>query len=383
MSDLSRRDSQTDKAGARGTVGGNGEEPGSADSRIAKEEDISRYFTATDIDTLGEIGNICMGTSATTLYSLLGHRVTITTPQVAMYKAEDVLSPYRCPFLAVSVEFVEGIHGKNLLILKEYDAALITDLLMGGDGQVDQDNIVLNEIHFSAMSEFMNQMIGSSATAMSNMVGSPVNISPPTASRIEYYDSVAGLLDGASPIVKISFDMEIEGLLKSKLLQIMSIDMARDLIGSLTQPDEPENENIEKGKIPINTSQPEAPTGSGRRSDSPVRDEQRLKSVKQPSFQSFDEKPEKPAANKSGSSDFDLISDIPLQVTVELGKAKKNLGDILNLGIGSIVVLDKQAGDLVEVIANGKRIAKGEVVVIDENYGVRITEIVKSGGSAG
>ncbi|NCB27436.1 MAG: flagellar motor switch phosphatase FliY, partial [Bacteroidia bacterium] len=205
-----------------------------------RTEDISRYFSLEEIDALGEIGNICMGTSATTMNMLLGRKVTITTPRVALYKTEDVLASYNCPFIAINVEFVEGLFGKNLLILKDYDAALITDLLMGGEGSVDKDNIVLTEIHLSAVSEVMNQMMGSAATAMANMMGDGINISPPQVSRMAVDESVGKYLDGATPVVKISFDMEIEGLLKSQLLQIMSIDMAKELITSLMHTEEPE-----------------------------------------------------------------------------------------------------------------------------------------------
>jgi flagellar motor switch protein FliN/FliY len=346
------------------------------------KEDISTYFNDSEIDALGEVGNICIGTSATIMYKLLGRKVSITTPRVALYKSENVLAAYKCPFLAISVEFIEGLYGKNLLILKDYDAALITDLLMGGDGDVDPDNVVLNEIHLSAMSELMNQMMGSAATAMSDMMGDPVNISPPQVFRMEADENVAKFLDGATPVVKVSFDMEIEGLLKSKLLQIMPIDMAKDLIGLLMNTHVQSEPEIPEPAAPVKPAAPPAarPAASAKRSATPAappKAAQPLKAVKPAVFQSFDE-PERHAPEEDDKdSNFDLINDIPLQVTVELGKSKKSLGEVLNLGIGSIVVLDKLAGELVDVIVNGKRIAKGEVVVIDENYGVRITELIK------
>lgn len=346
-------------------------------------EDISRYFSPEEVDALGEIGNICMGTSATTMNMLLNRKVTITTPKVALYKAENVLDSYRCPFLAISVEFVEGLYGKNLLILKDYDAALITDLLMGGEGSVDQNNVVLTEIHLSAVSEVMNQMIGSAATAMSNMMGDSINISPPHVNRMELDENIGRFLDGASFVVKVSFDMEIEGLLKSKLLQIMSVDMAKELIASLMHLDEepeeskpaPEPARVVKAPAPF---PPPAPSSAARSAPGTLpADKQRVKSVKSAKYEAFEEEAQVFQTQEAGTANFDLINDIPLQVTVELGKTKKNLSDVLNFGIGSIIVLDKQAGELVDVIVNGKRIAKGEVVVIDENYGVRITELIK------
>ena len=388
MSDLSQMERQqaeettvadaasrnTDEAAA-GVSGDAGESGGQA-------PDISEYFDPVEIDALGEIGNICMGTSATTMYALLGRRVTITTPKVGLFKAENVLALYKCPFLAISVGFIEGVRGRNLLILKDYDAALITDLLMGGDGKIDPENIELSELHFSAMSELMNQMIGSAATAMSNMVGNPINISPPQVSRIEYYESVAKFLDekGSVPVVKVSFDMEIEGLLKSELLQVMTVDMARELIHILMHPEEetkPEEESKHAVQPVEAPQQKPAASPVKSRKESPACEKPCIKAVKQPKYQSFDEETGRSPGRGTDLSNLQLINDIPLQVTVELGKTRKNIDDVLNFEVGSIIVLDKQAGDLVEVIVNGKRFAKGEVVVVDENYGVRITEIIK------
>lgn len=347
------------------------------------KEDISAYFTHEEIDAIGEISNIAMGTSATTMYALLGRRVTITTPSVGLYKAENALRSYTMPFLAISVEYTQGIFGKNLLIIKDYDAAVITDLLMGGEGHVEHDNIILNEIHISAMSEVMNQMIGSSATAMANMMDSEINISPPEVNRATPEDDASKFLDGAPLVIKISFDMEIEGLLKSKLMQVMSVDMAKDMIRQLMHPLEAKAEPPKRApaapppRAAAAPSPAPAPRPQQAAAARPPVDNKRVQPVKPATYESFDE-PFQTIGNETITQiNYDLINDIPLQVTVELGKAKKNLSDVLNLGIGSIIVLDKQAGELVDVIVNGKRIAKGEVVVIDENYGVRITEIIR------
>lgn len=343
---------------------------------IAAQEDISAYFSADEVDALGEIGNICMGSSATTMYALLGRRVNITTPRVGMYKSENVLSAFQWPFLAISVEFTEGMIGKNLLVMKDYDAAIITDLLMGGEGTVDKKNIVLNEIHLSAMSEVMNQMIASAATAMANMMSHEVNISPPEVQEATASDDVSRFLDGSSLVLKISFDMEIEGLLKSKLMQMMTIDMARSMIKKLMPTEDPDPVPAPK---PVAAPPPPpppspAPQPAAQRPEAPP-EPKRVQAVKPATYQSFDEPPASSA--QITNVNYDLINDIPLQVTVELGKARKNLSEVMNLGVGSIIVLDKQAGELVDVIVNGKRLAKGEVVVIDDNYGVRITEIIR------
>jgi flagellar motor switch protein FliN/FliY len=337
------------------------------------QENISDYFNSVQVDTLGEIGNICMGTSATTMYALLGRRVNITTPKVGLYKAENVLSSFKWPLLAISVEFTKGMFGKNLLIIKDYDAAVITDLLMGGEGHVDKNKVVLNEIHLSAMSEVMNQMIGSAATAMADMMNREVNIAPPEVQQASADDDVSNFLDGAPLVIKIGFDMEIEGLLKSKLMQIMPVEMAKMMIDKLMPAETKETEIPKKAPAQVQSA---APAYKQQPASQPEAAQKRVQPVKPAIYQSFDE-PFLAGTEDISHINYDLINDIPLQVTVELGKAKKNLSDVLNLGIGSIIVLDKLAGELVDVIVNGKRIAKGEVVVIDDNYGVRITEIIR------
>ena len=339
----------------------------------AVQEDITTVFSPDQIDALGEISNICMGTSATTMYTLLGRKVSITTPRVGLYKAENALSAFSGSFLAVNVEFTQGVQGKNLLIIKDYDAAVITDLLMGGEGEVDRNRIILNEIHLSAMSEVMNQMIGSAATAMANMMNREVNISPPEVQHATPEDDAAQFLDGAPLVIKISFDMEIEGLLKSKLMQVMSLEMATAMIDMLMPSESPEPEPVRKPAPAQKAAQQPAP----QRPAAPAAEQKRVQPVKPATYQSFDE-PFRATASEISHIDYNLINDIPLQVTVELGKARKNLNEVLNLGVGSIIVLDKLAGELVDVIVNGKRIAKGEVVVIDDNYGVRITEIIRN-----
>lgn len=343
----------------------------------AWEEDILAHFTEAEIDALGEIGNICMGTSATTMHALLGRRVNITTPHVALFRAENVLRSFKWPFMAISVEYTKGVLGRNLLIIRDYDAALMTDLLMGGDGKVEREGLVLNEIHMSAMSEVMNQMIGSAATAMANMISSDVNISPPVVRQATKDDDASCFLevDQDTLVVKISFDMEIEGLLRSKLMQLMPLEMAKSMIRTLMPVDEPEQE-------PQPEPQPAAQAAPAQPAPGPAQPQTKkqqtsskpVQTVKPMTYQSFDAPAEEAG---DGQMSLDLINDIPLQVTIELGRTRKTMSEILNLGVGSLIVLEKMAGELVDVIVNGKRIAKGEVVVIDDNYGVRITEIIR------
>jgi flagellar motor switch protein FliN/FliY len=342
------------------------------------EENIKDHFTEAEIDALGEIGNICMGASATTMHALLGRRVNITTPHVALFRAKNVLKSFKWPFMAISVEFTAGVIGRNLLVIRDYDAALITDLLMGGEGRIERDGVVINEIHLSAMSEVMNQMIGSAATAMANMISSDVTISPPTVQQATKDDDPACFLDVDEDtlVVKISFDMEIEGLLKSKLMQVMSLDMAKAMIKTLMPVEEPEPAVQAPEKAAPAPAPAPAPVAAPRQPRQAAAQPKPVKAVKPMTYQSFDETEAEERESDSQLS-FDVINDIPLQVTIELGRTRKTMNEILSFGVGSLIVLEKMAGELVDVIVNGKRIAKGEVVVIDDNYGVRITEIVR------
>lgn len=343
------------------------------------------YLTPKEIDILGEMGNICMGAAATTMYTLLGRRVTITTPRVYVFSSEDVLSVYKIPFLVVTVEYKKGMDGKNLLILKENDSLLITDLLMGGNGDIDYDNSELDEIHMSAINEIMNQMIGASSTSLSNLLGRTIDITPPSSERYDMDTDVSEMLDGSELVIKVSFDMEIEGLLKSKLMQLMPIEAGKKLAQALLKGTEVQNSTSTQDNLSqITKAETNGALSAGETMKAPgikaTPSEDRLAGEAQTvkvnsfSFQSFDEEDTREAAPKA-SPVIDLISDIPLQVAVELGKTKKSINDIINMGIGSVIVLDKMAGELVEVVVNGKHIARGEVVVIDENYGVRITDI--------
>ncbi|MCL2391149.1 MAG: flagellar motor switch phosphatase FliY [Oscillospiraceae bacterium] len=391
------------------------------DSSIS-ENAISGMLTDEEVDILGEIGNISMGAVATTMYSLLDRRVSITTPRVNVYNAKDVLSIYKIPFVVATIEYVEGIDGTNLLVLKVEDAALITNLLMGGDGVVPQP-IELSELHISAMSEIMNQMMGASSTSLSKLLKEHINISPPKSIEVDAGFDVSILFDNIDMVTKISFDMEIDGLLKSELIQLMPYDVSRDFAkrfmhtdisapasmsplekaSAEVQPKPPLLKTQSPQTQPSQTPTPPVPSSpqsnphqqqsavpaasyaQGYQQQSPyypqhpsesypsypAQGQGRLVDVHPMQFQAFD------APSLQGESKgIGLVYNIPLQVTVELGKTKKEISEILEFNTGTIVVLDKVAGDPVEIVVNGKLIARGEVVVIDDNYGVRITDIM-------
>lgn len=334
---------------------------------------VDDFLSRDEQDVLGEIGNICMGTAATTMFTLLGRKVTITTPSISMHTLKTLSEEYPAPIVVVEVNYIKGITGKNLLILKEYDVALITNLLLGEDGVIDENNIVLDETHLSAIREVMNQMIGSSATSMADILQTPINISTPHAKQISLKDEEIseGFFDDNDPIVKINFKMEIEGLLTSEIMQILPLKFAKSLasnvINGIEQPAyEPEPDVV----IPtIKTAQLAEQSPAGKTNI--IHDNQNV-DVKVAQFPSFDSSR---SLNNPLIENIGMILDVPMKVTVELGKSKKKIKEILDFNMGSVIVLDKIAGEAVDILVNGKIVGKGEVVVIDDNYGVRITEI--------
>ncbi len=321
-------------------------------------------------DTLGEVANICMGTCATTLSTLLGKRVTITTPRVTLCKGSEYLDGYEKPVVATEVSYTQGLDGHNVFLIKKDDALLITGLLMGGLPEEET-----GDLYLSAMSEVMNQMVGSSSTALADILHVHVNISPPVTSEYSREDEVFESKYSDQTLIRISFRMEIEDLLVSNIMQIMPVPFGKKLSASLMGEDEHAMVNA---KMPVKPSGMEDFERSMQgMSDQGLKknDEKKPMELKAVKFQSFgDSKAEQ--MDKAAQQNIDLIIDVPLQVTVVLGKSRKSIKEILDMGLGSVIVLDRLAGEMVDVLVNGKIFARGEVVVIDDNYGVRITEMM-------
>jgi flagellar motor switch protein FliN len=318
-------------------------------------------LTATERDALGEIGNICMSSSATALSSLLGHQVQITTPSVELV-AEDLLRHDAArPAAVVVIEYTAGLDGRNVFILGTREAAVIADLMMGGDGTAPAAE--LSELHVSAVAEAMNQMMGSAATAMAELLGVRVDISAPSVDIVDLsVDGVPLGLDGDEPLVRVGFQLGVGDLVDTTLMQVMPVAFARALVGGLLEAQAAPAAAAAPGPEPV----AEAPAPG---------DDRRLRPVPVPvaqpvSFPSLDDLPSAP-----GGSDISLLLDVPLQVTVELGRTQMRIRNVLELVPGSIIELDKLAGEPVDVLVNGKQIARGEVVVIDEEFGVRITDV--------
>lgn len=363
-------------------------------------EDSQYALSEEERDALGEVGNICMGTSATTLSTLLGKKVNITTPHVKVAQNVLDLGNYKKPYVAVEVSYTSGVDGYNILLMKNEDVLIITDLLMGGSGDVDFSEEI-GELQLSAISEVMNQMVGSASTSLSTILLMPVNISPPRTKKIVLEtEDIHDLICGQDTTIAIRFSMEIEGVLESELLQIMPFDFGRKLANVLlndmmdSAPASTPAPQVLNAPAPVPV--PAAPSPSPapvreHRSQPPARpaattqrpaQEASRVSVKAMQYSSFDE-PAQTGSFSDSEYNLNLILDVPLQVTVELGKSKKSIKDILALSTGSVIVLDKSAGEMVDVLVNGRLFARGEVVVIDDNYGVRVTEIISGSQISG
>lgn len=355
----------------------------------------SSTMTLTDAerDAIGEIANINMGTAATTLSTLLNNKVTITTPKVSYVTINEISAQYDKPCVFIHISYIDGISGNNVLILKEHDVKVITDLMMGGDGS--NTNGELTELHLSAISEAMNQMMGSAATSLSSMLDKKVDISPPTASVVDLNDSIDDVTVSnflSDELVQVSFDMRIGDLVDSQIMQLYPFDFARDLyqkfvgeVGIGQEPVQPEPVVApEPQQMPEQTA---SMPGMGMDMNMAAQQPQMQQAMPQQPYMmptpNVNVQPAQFQPFNAGVSplmqqeNIDLIMDVPLEVTVELGRSNKSIKEILDFSPGTIIELNKLAGEPVDVLVNGKFVAKGEVVVIEENFGIRITEISK------
>lgn len=409
-------------------AGGN---PGGADAGQGDQ------LTDVEKDAIGEVGNISMGSSATTLYSLVNRKVNITTPTVELAQWESLLDMYEKPCVFIQIKYTVGLDGTNILVLKEHDVKVITDLMMGGDGTNTDGE--LGELHLSAISEAMNQMMGAAATSLSTMLSTVIDISPPEATlldltKIKSGGDIAPFLGGT--FVKIAFRMQIDTLVDSTIMQLYPIDFAKKVvetfmnnqIGGAEPAPEPAAPPAPAPAMGGAAPQAAAPQAAPQASMPPqggmapgmapqggmgygtdmsgmgmqgmpmqgmgmpmpgmmpmqgmpmqgmpmpgMMPMQQPVNVQPAQFQNFSGD----MAGFAGQENIGLIMDVPLEVTVELGRTSKSISEILEFSPGTIIELDRIAGEPIDVLVNGKFVAKGEVVVIEESFGIRVTEIIK------
>lgn len=364
--------------------------------QLEDNESQDTVLTPEEKDALGEIGNISMGTAATTLYTLLNNKVTITTPDVEITTMAELAMQYPIPFVAVEIQYVQGFEGRNLLIVKEEDVKIITDLMMGGDGTNTEGD--LTELHLSAIGEAMNQMIGSASTSLATIFNENINISPPEVFVINLAENDScDLFESNEPIVKINFKMQIGDILDSYMIQLIPVEFAKSMVNRLLHSQDADEDKEAMGSSDVQDTSDKSKSddtvyeasslnSGGQSISSNISKSNQLHSgtdslleaskakpvdVRPVHFQPLEETEE-----HIEKSNIDLILDVPLEVSVEIGRTKKTIKEILELGAGSIIELTKMAGEPADILVNGKMIAKGEIVVIDDSFGVRVTDII-------
>ncbi|MTT32269.1 flagellar motor switch phosphatase FliY [Terrilactibacillus sp. BCM23-1] len=350
------------------------------------------FLSEMEEDVLGEIGNISFGSAATALSTLLNQKVDITTPTVSLIERDELESKFPVPYVSILVNYTEGFTGSNLLIIKMHDASIIANLMMGGDGQNVSGEI--NEMELSAVQEAMNQMMGSSATSMSTVFDRKVDISPPITKimNLKENEGIENLPED-DMMLQISFDLKVGSLIDSNIMQIIPLDFAKTLVEKLLNQSEQTSAAI---PVPTMDNQIAVDDEEEVNHYSSFEDEESSLNIneerkehhwsepyqqpkKKPAYQdvqtaefsTFEEE-----SNPTHPQNIDMLMDIPLNISVELGSTKKTIKEVLELGPGSIIELEKLAGEPIDILVNQKYIAKGEVVVVDENFGVRITEIL-------
>ena len=346
-------------------------------------------------DAIGEISNISMGTAATTLSQLINQKVNITTPTVSYATWDSLLTEFEEPCVCIQVLYTSGLEGNNILILKENDVKVITNLMMGGDGtNINED---LTDLHLSAIGEAMNQMMGSASTSMSSMLNKKIDISPPTASLVKLTEimnatDIADFLTGT--FVKVSFKMEIGSLINSEIMQMYSIDFAKSIYEKFISMTDEQSSAPAPQPTPKTAPQPApqpqpqmqnqgmfadtfgAPSGMYAQPTQAVPFQAppvQNVNIAPVQFQPFMEM-NNPLLK---TENIDLLLDVPLEVTAELGRTSKSIKEILEFSPGTIIELNRLAGEPIDVLVNGKYVAKGEVVVIEETFGIKVTEVIK------
>ena len=393
---------------------------GGKSSTVLRIEDL---LTEAEKDAIGEVANISMGSSATALYSLVNRKVNITTPVVEAATWGTLSGEYERPCVFIQIKYTMGLDGTNILVLREHDEKIITDLMMGGDGTNTEGE--LGELQLSAISEAMNQMMGSAATALSTLLKTTLDISPPEASlldltQIKDAKDISPFL--SDTFVKVSFRMQIENLVDSSIMQLYPVSFAKHLVDTFIKT-KPESESkkaakdasqtggdpngeMAQGQMNMMGMNPQMmgmgmmgmnpqmmgmnpqmmgmnPQMMGMNQQMMGMNPQMMGMGQQANMQNVNIQPAQfqnfsaDARGIMGQENIGLIMDVPLEVTVELGRTTKSISEILNFGPGTVIELDRIAGEPIDVLVNGKFVAKGEVVVIEESFGIRVTEIIK------
>ncbi len=357
-------------------------------SPSVKVEGSQGSLTSAEIDMIGEVGNMIMGSASTALFTIIGQNVDITTPKVSVVKLNTMKDQFDGERLVTTLNFEDAIDGINFFVVDAKTAAIIADMMMGGTGE--NVEVQMDEMKMSAVGEAMNQMMGAASTSMSEFLEGSVNITPPQVSMVDFNDENVAFpppdSQSEDEIVLVSFDMSIGSFANTNIFQILPIKFVKDLYAKVTKSSSEADQKLDlaEEQQPAQPAQQPSPRSKGQQSQS-----QSQRSQEEGAF--MPPKPKKQEAVNAQSVEFEdfdepvytqlpkqleLLYDVPLEITVELGRSKLKLKEIMDLNIGSIIELDKLTGEHIDILVNGKVIAKGEVVVVSESFGVRITEII-------
>ena len=405
------------------------------------------------IDAIGEIFNISLGSSATAVSNMLARRVDITTPTVTVVAANDFSIDDIRPAIGVKIDYVAGLNGSNVMLLKRSDVRAIVDILMGMETK-DED-FEINELNLSAISEVMNQMMGAASTAMSDFLGEMVNISTPEAFEIENVNELVGTyFPSEGTLVVIRFQLTIEDAVESEFMSALSVDLVREMLKGFgiggadvgleddqasaagqveaqiqteqapqiaEQPAVQQQPQMQQPVQPQTTVIEQQPAPQQPQTQQPMQQQQQMQqqAMQQPQMMPQPDMQQQYAAyppypyppmyymppqqamqqpepktiktsapampkleqshnlNEEQAGNLDLLMSVPVDISVEIGRTRRRVKDILNYTKGSLVVLDRLAGDRADLYVNGKCIAKGDIVVVDDSFGLRIAEIVE------
>ncbi len=295
-------------------------------------------------EAVADFLNSSMGSVMPALSGYLGKNIIIGNALVEVKNADQVRADFPKQYVQIGVNFSGGVNGKNVILLSLNDAGVISSLMMGDDSGAPP--ATLTEAHQSTLQEFVSQMMSTIATQLSNKIGKAVNTTAPDLKIVQGNIDVPGTPD----VVKVTYNLTIQNLINSKMYHLMNIELAGEIARGSYVP---------QMQQPEYRPEPAQPRTASQVGISPVR------------FPPLGE-----GMQSIPTGNINLLLDVPMTLTVELGRTRQLVKDILGLGEGSIIELDKLAGEPVDLLVNGKLIARGEVVVIDENFGVRVTDIV-------
>ncbi|MDK2945313.1 flagellar motor switch phosphatase FliY [Geotoga petraea] len=345
------------------------------------------------IDMMSEVGNIAMGSGATTLSTLLRKKVKIESPQASIVKFKDIRTNFEGQQLVITIDYKKGLKGINSFVLPGNMANIISNLMMGGEGKVEE-NSELDEISKSAVGEAMNQMMGSASTAMSDFLRTSVDISPPNIHVLDFSDESTSFppmeTSEDEDIISIKFNMEINGLAKTIFWQFIPLSFAKTVEELMKKAMSEGDNRTNKNQQQVQNQSPQPQQSQQRQTqqqpqqiaddysqNSNIINQGSEVNVNPVNFGEISDSSQ-PQQNTQNidMNKLQLLLDVPLEIKVELGRVQMSLKEVLDLHNGSMLQLDKLAGEPLDIYANGKLVARGEVVVIEESFGVRITEIV-------